>query len=159
MAKKLTKKTSQAVKPVKAVVKAKASMLNLPKKYVSAIGRRKSAVARVRLFEGKQEMLVNGQPISNYFNQPHFQDLYEAPLRLTNTFGKYSASIKVIGSGLLGQIGALTHGIARALIQVNPDLKPALRKNGFLTRDSRMKETRKVGQAGKARHKKQSPKR
>ncbi len=158
MAKKLTKKTSQAVKPVKAVSKAKAVQV-MPKKFISAIGRRKTAVARVRLFEGKNEIFVNGMPIAEYFHQPYLKMMYEAPFRVTNTLGKYSASVKLIGSGIVGQIGAFAHGVARALVKIDPEFKMALRKNGLLTRDPRMKETRKVGQAGKARHKKQSPKR
>ena len=158
MAQKLTKKNTTPVKPVtkpKTVV-ATAKV----KKYVQAIGRRRSATAKVRVFEGKQEIVVNDKPISTYWNRADLAAYYLRPFIITDTLGKYSATVKVVGSGVMGQIGAFNHAIARAFAVINPEAyqKP-LRDAGLLTRDPRMKETRKVGQGGKARKKKQSPKR
>lgn len=141
--------------PVKKVVKK-----SIKKTYISTIGRRKTAIARVRLFEGKTEIQVNGQPISKYWPGENLKTLYLEPFVTTNTQAKYTATVKVEGSGVKGQIGAFIHGVSRALVKVNEERnKPILKKRGFLTRDSRMKETRKVGGGGKARSKRQSPKR
>ncbi len=130
------------------------------KTYVYAVGRRKEAVARVRLFRGKENILVNDQPIEKYFPGEVAKIIYFKPFQATQTAGKYSATIKVEGSGKKGQLGAVVHGLARALDKENPDLyHQALKKNKLLTRDSRMKERRKAGLAQKARAKKQSPKR
>lgn len=131
------------------------------KDYIYAVGRRKSAVARIRLFESKDAMIVNGKPIAEYWPGLSLENLYLEPFRTTNTHTKYSVSVKVIGSGVQGQIGAFIHAVSRALVKVNPErFRPILKKKGFLTRDSRMKETRKAGSAGsKARAKRQSPKR
>lgn len=159
MAQKLTKKNTTKVKPVtkpKAVVAASSKV----KKYVQAIGRRRSATAKARVFEGKQEIVVNGKPISSYWSQAGLAALYLRPFIVTDTLGKYSATIKVVGSGVMGQIGAANHAVARALAAINPEAnKKSLRDAGLLTRDPRMKETRKVGQGGRARKQKQSPKR
>lgn len=130
------------------------------KTFITAVGRRKTAVARVRMFEGKDEIIVNGKPVSKYWPGVTFENLYMEPLRTTNTHTKFTATVKVTGSGTLGQMGAFIHGISRALVKVNPErFRPILKKRGFLTRDPRMKETRKVGGGGKARAKRQSPKR
>ncbi|EKD94076.1 MAG: 30S ribosomal protein S9 [uncultured bacterium] len=130
------------------------------KDYIATIGRRKTAIARVRLFEGKTEIQVNGQPVSKYWPGVHLETLYMEPFRTTNTQAKYTATVKIVGSGVRGQIGAFIHAISRALSQVNPErFRPILRSHGFLTRDPRMKETRKVGTGGRARAKRQSPKR
>lgn len=159
MAQKLSKKSKIAVKPIK-TVPVKKGVLAMPKEFFSGLGRRKTAVARVRIWAGKQEMVVNGKPISSYFKGEVFKKTYNAPFLATETLGQYTGSIKVSGSGLMGQVDALVHGIARALVKVSADsYKQILRDKGFLTRDSRMKETRKVGQGGRARAKKQSPKR
>ncbi len=128
-------------------------------KYVPAIGRRKTATARVRLYEKKGPIVVNGFPIDKYFPGEVNKVYYLEPFRVTNTIGKYSARIKVKGSGKKGQLGAVIHGLARALVLVNPDFRPILKKKGFLTRDARAKERRKAGLAHKARAKKISPKR
>lgn len=158
MPQKLTKKTTTKVKPVtkpKAVVAKAASH-----RYTQAIGRRRSATAKARVFEGKQEITVNNKPISLYWNRTDLAASYLQPFIVTDTLGKYTATVKIVGSGVNGQIGAFINAVARALAVINPEtFKPALRQAGFLTRDPRMKETRKVGQAGKARKKKQSPKR
>lgn len=131
------------------------------KAYIYAVGRRKTAIARVRLIEGKKEIEINGKPISEYWSSAQQQILYMEPFVTTNTHKKYTATVKVEGSGKESQLGAFIHGISRALVKVNPDrFKPILKKKGFLTRDPRMKETRKIGSGGsKARSKRQSPKR
>lgn len=124
-----------------------------------AVGRRKEAVARVRLIPGQGQILVNGRPVVEYFPGPIFQTLYSKPLEVAKTLGKYTISVKVEGGGKVSQLGAVVHGISRALVKANPDLKVDLRRFGFLTRDARVKERRKYGRAGKARARKQSPKR
>ncbi|KKT39617.1 MAG: 30S ribosomal protein S9 [Candidatus Collierbacteria bacterium GW2011_GWA2_46_26] len=159
MAQKLSKKSKIAVKPVKTAPVKKGS-LSMPKEFFSAVGRRKTAIARVRIWPGKQELTVNGKPISAYFKGETFKKIYQAPFTVTETLGQYTGSIKIAGSGLMSQANAMVHGIARALVKVNSDqYKQILRDKGFITRDSRMKETRKAGQGGRARAKKQSPKR
>jgi len=134
-----------------------------PKKenFVYAVGRRKEARARVRLYPGKKgEITVNGKSISDYFPVDWMEQIYLSPLKTCNVIGKYAISVKVEGSGLMGQLGAVTHGISRALALVDPDkYRQILRKRDFLTRDPRVKERRKVGTGGKARRSKQSPKR
>ena len=131
----------------------------LKSKYIPAIGRRKTATARVRLYQKKGPIIVNNFPIEKYFPGEVSKVLYMEPFRVTDTVDKYSATIKVEGSGKNGQLGAVIHGIARALVLANKDFRPILKKKGFLTRDSRMKERRKAGYAHKARAKKISPKR
>ena len=129
------------------------------KNFVFAVGRRKTAVARIRLYHGKGETLVNDQPIAKYFSGEITKTLYQQPFNLTETLGKYYATIKVVGSGQKAQLGAVVHGLARALDKDNQSFHSVLKKNKLLTRDPRAKERRKVGQMGKARKKKQSPKR
>lgn len=159
MAQKLSKKSKVAVKPVKSAVTKKGA-LAMPAEYFSGLGRRKTAVARVRIWPGKQELTVNGKPISSYFKGDVFKKIYTTPFLVTETLGQFTGSIKVAGSGLMGQVDAVVHGIARAMVKANTDAyKQVLRDKGLLTRDPRMKETRKVGQGGRARAKKQSPKR
>ena len=159
MAQKLTKKSKVAIKPVK-TTPVKKGVLAMPKEYFSAVGRRKTAVARVRLWSGKQDIVVNGKPISDYFQGEILKKVYQLPFIATDTLKQYTGSIKVEGSGVMGQVDAVVHGIARALVKIDSEkYKSPLRGIGLLTRDPRMKETRKVGQGGKARSKKQSPKR
>lgn len=159
MAQKLTKKSKVAVKPVK-TTPVKKGVLAMPKDFFSAVGRRKTAVARVRIWPGKQELQVNGKPISTYLKGEVFKKVYQAPFLATDSLNQFTGSIKVAGSGLMAQADAIVHGIARALVKVDQDkYKSVLREKGLLTRDSRMKETRKSGQGGRARAKKQSPKR
>lgn len=126
---------------------------------VYAVGRRKEALAKVRLSKGEGQIVINGKPVAEYFLGPVFQKLYARPLEITKTLGKYSISVKVEGGGKVAQLSAVIHGIARALVVENQSLKVILRKEGYLTRDARVKERRKYGHAGKARAKKQSPKR
>jgi len=158
MAQKLSKKSKIAIKPIK-TAPVKKGVLTMPKEFFSAVGRRKTAIARVRLWSGKQEMSVNGKPISEYFKGESFKRIYQSPFLVTDTLGQFTGSIKVVGSGLMGQVGALVHGISRTLVKIDEVHKLPLREKGLITRDPRMKETRKAGQGGRARAKKQSPKR
>jgi len=141
--------------------------------FYQAVGRRKEATARVRLFvvnEGeikikdktvkKGEMIVNFRPIEEYFGSSSYQKLYLEPFRTTNTIGRFVVSAVISGGGISGQLGAFIHGVSRALEKVDREkYRPILKKKGFLTRDPRAKERRKAGFAQKARAKKQSPKR
>lgn len=136
------------------------------KEYVFAVGRRREAVARVRIYTQpngafeKGKIVVNGKTVEEYFPGKVAQALYTEPFRATNTLNKFGVSVKVEGGGKKGQLGAMIHGISRALEQFDREkLRPILKKKGFLTRDPRAKERRKVGTGGKARRKKQSPKR
>lgn len=126
---------------------------------VSTVGRRKESVARVRLMPGEGQITINGKPIAQYFMGAVFQKLYAKPLEVTKTIGKYSISVKVAGGGQISQLGAIIHGLARAIAKAQPELRVTLKREGLLTRDARVKERRKYGNAQKARAKKQSPKR
>lgn len=127
--------------------------------FTTAVGRRKEAVARVRLSLGQGQITVNGKPISEYFAGAIFQKKYFKPLEITNTSGKFTISVLVSGGGVVSQLDAVVHGISRAIQKAQPDLRTILKKAGFLRRDARVKERRKYGLAQKARAKKQSPKR
>lgn len=131
----------------------------MDKSLISVVGRKKEAVARVRLSPGNGQLTINSKPISEYFPGAVFQRIYSRPLEITKTAGQYVISVKVYGGGKISQLGATTFGIARALARISPDLRSVLKKAGFLTRDARVKERRKYGHAQKARAKKQSPKR
>ena len=111
-------------------------------------GRRKTAVARVRLASGKGKITVNGRAIENYFPLETLRVTATQPLTLTGTMEKFDARINVNGGGPNGQAGAVRHGIARALLQFDVTLRGALKAEGFLTRDPRMKERKKYGQPG-----------
>lgn len=126
---------------------------------ISTVGRRKEAVARVRLSEGKGQITVNGKPIAEYFRGIVAQKLYSKPLAITQTLNKFTISVKVSGGGPASQLKAVIHGIARAVAKAQPNLRTILKREGLLTRDARVKERRKYGLAQKARAKKQSPKR
>lgn len=126
---------------------------------ITTVGRRKEAVARVRLSDGQGQITVNGKPIAEYFPGSLLQKLYTKPLQITKTGEKYLISVKIKGGGQVSQLQAVIHGMARAIAKVSPDLRTILKKEGFLTRDARVKERRKYGLAQKARAKKQSPKR
>lgn len=134
-------------------------MTKKDKKYIYKSGRRKEASARVRLFKGSDHILVNDLPIGKYFPGLDNEVLWKKPFYLTDTLGKYYATIKVVGGGKRGQLSAVVHGISRALCEIDEKYKLVLKKAGLLTRDAREKERRKVGTGGKARRKKQSPKR
>ena len=143
------------------------------KDYIFAVGRRKQAVARVRLYENlkpdaawnqlaikKGEFLVNEMLISEYFPGEVCVRKYTEPLRIVNALNKYAFTIQVAGGGPAGQLDAVVAGISRALNKLDPETnRLLLKKKGFLTRDARIRERRKVGTGGKARRKKQSPKR
>ena len=113
--------------------------------YYYATGRRKSAVARVRLVLGDGVLLINGHPPSEYFGRRDLETVVTQPLRVTDTTGRFEVSVKVFGGGIAGQAGAVCHGIARALIAADPELRPVLKAAGLLTRDSREKERKKYG--------------
>ena len=111
----------------------------------NAVGRRKMAVARVRLVPGEGKIVVNKRDIDNYFGLETLKMTVRQPLVLTNVGGSFDVLVNVCGGGLTGQAGAIRHGISRALCKVNPELRPALKAAGFLTRDPRMKERKKYG--------------
>lgn len=170
MALKLSKKKTTAQKVVKKTVKVKkvaprvqapAGVVTMPTgKYVEAVGRRKVATARVRLYESDGDFVVNGKVVGQYFNTiPNVSARYNVPFELTGTKGKFTVSVKVGGSGQVAQLEVMIHGIARALVKYDASLLALLKPAGLLTRDDRMKETRKIGMGGKARRSRQSPKR
>ncbi|UCH42650.1 MAG: 30S ribosomal protein S9 [Dehalococcoidales bacterium] len=113
--------------------------------YYQKTGRRKTAVAQVRLTEGGGAIIVNGVPHEEMFPRLAHRQAIERPLMLTQSQDKYSVMVKVAGGGVTGQSEAIAHGIARALVETDEKLKPALRQNGLLTRDSRVKERKKPG--------------
>jgi len=113
-----------------------------------ATGRRKEAVARVRIFLGSGRRMVNSRSFEEYFGRPTLVAEADEPMVLTDNVGKYDVVARVNGGGLRGQAGAISLGIARALKTAEPELGPALRKEGLLTRDPRMKERKKYGQPG-----------
>lgn len=130
------------------------------KDYVYALGRRREASSRVRLFRGNGQTLVNGKLIEEYFPGPILKEIWSKPLRVVDADSGFYATIKVGGGGKMGQAEAVALGIARALLKIKKEeYKIPLRKAGLLTRDSRIRERRKVGMGGKARREKQSPKR
>ncbi len=108
-------------------------------------GRRKKAVARVRLVAGKGAIIVNKRELDEYFGLDTLKTIVRQPLELTDTLGKFDVLVNVQGGGFTGQAGAIRHGIARALTKADESLRPALKKAGFLTRDPRMKERKKYG--------------
>lgn len=139
---------------------------NNNKPYTYAIGRRKSATARVRLYDKKKvpgtdhQFIVNQKEVSKYFPGEVNEIKYRKPFNLTDTGGQFSISAKVEGSGKSSQLDAVVHGISRALSSYDRDkYRTTLKKAGMLTRDPRAKERRKPGTGGKARRKRQSPKR
>ena len=108
-------------------------------------GRRKQAIARVRLMDGKGNILINGKTIDEYFGTDILKVIVRQPLNATNTLDKYDVVCKVVGGGFTGQAGAIRHGISRALLKANGEYKLTLKQAGFLTRDPRMKERKKYG--------------
>ena len=114
--------------------------------YTYGTGRRKSAVAQVRLYPGNGSMQINNKEPRDYFGgRALYQTMISEPLRLTGLFDRFNIRIRVVGGGQSGQAGAVRHGIARALVQFDPELRPVLRRAGLLTRDARVKERKKVG--------------
>ena len=141
--------------------------------YYEAVGRRKTSTARIRLYVVKEEsitlkgkeiakgvMVVNDRPVESYFPGEVLKKMYMEPFRTTNTMNRFVISVKTNGGGLYSQLGAVIHGISRALEKVDKEkFRPILKKRGFMKRDPRAKQRRKAGFAGKSRAKKQSPKR
>ncbi|MBT8762677.1 30S ribosomal protein S9 [Desulfohalobiaceae bacterium Ax17] len=111
-------------------------------------GRRKTSIARTRLYNGSGQIIVNGRPYNEYFPRATLQMIIKQPLELTKTAGKFDIKVNVKGGGLAGQAQAIKHGISRALLDFDPELRPVLKKAGFLTRDARVKERKKYGQRG-----------
>ena len=108
-------------------------------------GRRKKSIARVYMTPGKGEITINKRPLDEYFGLETLKVIVRQPLVATETEGKYDINVNVKGGGYTGQAGAIRHGISRALLQVDAENRPALKKEGFLTRDPRMKERKKYG--------------
>ena len=114
-------------------------------------GRRKSSVARVRVYNGTGKITINGRDIDDYFGLETLKLIVNQPLEVTETTGKFDIVANVTGGGVTGQAGAIRHGLARALLQFNEELRPSLKKAGLLTRDPRMKERKKYGLKGARR--------
>ena len=119
--------------------------------YFYGTGRRKSSVARVRVYAGTGKIRINDRDIDDYFGLETLKLIVRQPLALTDTAEKFDIVCRVGGGGVTGQAGAIRHGIARALLQYDENLRPALKKAGFLTRDPRMKERKKYGLKGARR--------
>ena len=114
-------------------------------RYYEAVGRRKRAVARVRLYPGEGEVVINGKPLQEYFGRPQDWRDVMAPIMLTESQNRFNLSVLVKGGGITGQAHAVRHGISRALLRADPESKAALRRAGLLTRDPREKERKKPG--------------
>ena len=163
----MPKKTNQTPKNIQTEDKIEKTT------YYFAVGRRKEASARIRMYipqveevkladkvYQKGQIIVNQRPIEQYFPGEVCKKIYLEPLRTTNNLSRFVITARIEGGGISGQLGAFIHGVSRALEKIDKEkYRPILKKRGFLTRDSRAKERRKAGFAGKARKKKQSPKR
>lgn len=121
------------------------------KPYFYGTGRRKSSVARVRVYNGTGKIVINDREMDDYFGLETLKLIVRQPLTLTGTADKFDIVCRVAGGGVTGQAGAIRHGIARALLQYDAELRPELKKAGFLTRDPRMKERKKYGLKGARR--------
>jgi len=113
--------------------------------YFYGTGKRKTAVAQVRLLPGNGTIIVNGKPYEELFPRLEHRRMIVQPLLVTDSLSKYNAVVKIAGGGVSGQGGAISHGIARALVKTDENLKPILRQHGLLTRDARAKERKKAG--------------
>jgi len=111
-------------------------------------GKRKNAVARTRLYQGTGQILINERPYEEYFPRKTLQMIVQQALKLTKNADKFDIKVKVAGGGVAGQAQAVRHGISRALLLVDPELRGTLKRAGFLTRDARKKERKKYGQKG-----------
>jgi len=141
-----TKKATKKITEKKEEKQKKATDKEKESRYIETVGRRKTATARIRLFtQGKKEIIVNDKPLRDYFPLPSLQKTVEEPFEKINSLGKFGVSIKVKGGGFSSQAEACRHGIARALVALNPYFKKKLKKLGFLTRDPRMRERKKFG--------------
>lgn len=156
--KKIVKKTKKVTSSRDKVVDKKIAQ---PKgDCIEMVGRRKTSIARVKLFDSAGDIIVNDKLSSKYFANILNATYYlNQPFVLTGTTGKHALKIKVFGGGIQSQLEAAVLGIARTLVKSNPEFRALLKEKGMLTRDSRMKETRKPGRGGKARRKRQSPRR
>ncbi len=121
------------------------------KPYFYGTGRRKHSVARVRVYAGTGKIVINDREIDDYFGLETLKLIVRQPLELTDTVGKFDIVCRVAGGGVTGQAGAIRHGLSRALLQYNEELRAELKKAGFLTRDPRMKERKKYGLKGARR--------
>ena len=121
------------------------------KPYFYGTGRRKSSVARVRVYSGTGKITINDRDIEEYFGLETLKLIVRQPLALTDTLDKFDIVCRVAGGGVTGQAGAIRHGLSRALLQYKEELRPELKKAGFLTRDPRMKERKKYGLKGARR--------
>lgn len=130
----------------------------MPETYIWGTGRRKAAVARVRICRGEGKIIVNNRPFEDYFTIPLTRKIIVQPLTTSETLGKFDIIANIKGGGISGQAGALRHGIARALVKFNTELRPQLKQAGYLTRDPREKERKKYG-LKKARRRPQFSKR
>ena len=119
--------------------------MNEPIEIIQSTGRRKRAVARVKLMLGQGIITVNNKPIDEYFSRPQLLQIVRQPLEATQSVSRFDVRVKAEGGGVTGQAGAIRHGIARALVEMDESLKETMRKNGFLTRDPREKESKKYG--------------
>lgn len=163
------KKTTKIQKVVKKMVPTtptgsrpvqKAQLAYASGEYIEGVGRRKVATARVRIYQSKGDFIVNDSVVGSYFSGVRNADKkYLQPFKLTGTEKQFAVTAKVSGSGIASQLDALVLAIARALVEFNGEYRPLLKKAGLMTRDDRMKETRKIGMGGKARRARQSPKR
>jgi len=113
-----------------------------------ATGKRKTSIARIWMKAGTGEIVVNKRPLDVFFGRETSKMMIRQPLELTDNLGKFDISVNVSGGGISGQAGAIKHGITKALLEVNPDLRATLKQAGFITRDSRIKERKKYGRAG-----------
>ena len=113
-----------------------------------ATGRRKTAIARTWIKPGSGEITINNRPVEDYFPIEATREEMNQPFKITNTLGSYDVRATVVGGGIVGQAGAVRHGITRALVIVNPDFRLTLKKAGFIKRDPRVKERKKYGQKG-----------
>lgn len=151
---------------------SKKTLKNAKRNYIFAVGRRREAIARVRLYANngkatingveyeKGDIIVNGKPMNEYFRFEGYTPLYMKLLDVADIHGKFVFSITVSGGGLSGQLDAIILGIARTLSSLDREkYRPILKEKGYFTRDARIRERRKVGMGGKARRKRQSPKR
>jgi len=120
-------------------------MYESKQQYFYGTGRRKSSVARVRVYRGSGNITINGRDIDDYFGLDTLKLIVRQPLTLTETTEQFDIVCTVAGGGVSGQAGAIRHGLSRALLLFNPELRPVLKKAGFLTRDPRMKERKKYG--------------
>ena len=121
------------------------------KPYFYGTGRRKHSVARVRMYPGTGKITINGRDIDDYFGLETLKLIVRQPMEITNTLGRFDIVCTVAGGGVSGQAGAIRHGIARALLQNGDEMRPILKKAGYLTRDPRMKERKKYGLKGARR--------